>query len=69
MISYQWLTYKGFCPKLKQYRTLNIKYAEISIQEFKKLEDDCSNKLNCPYTDKFDRCPICLSAPETPFAK
>ena len=61
-----WFEFTGFCPKFNEERSIRIKYDEYLPNEFKKLEDDCAYKFDCEHVDRFDRCPISVTAPENP---
>ncbi len=66
MYSYEWHSHTGLCPMKNTQSTIFIKYAVIEPNVYKKLEDNCTDKFTCGFLDKYERCPLYISAPETP---
>ena len=61
-----WYSFTDFCPHNNQERTIEIKYAEIIPNDYKKLEFECKDYFDCKCLDEYDRCPLYIKAPDIP---
>lgn len=61
----------GYCPRYDTTRSLTIEYEEVLMSGgrkpgYKKMDFDCPDVNGCSHLDKYNRCPIFLSAPDNP---